>query len=38
MGDFLKTLNTKKEEFCVEAVEHDHYLKDVNFEVIKEQC
>jgi len=38
MGEFLQKLSLKKEEFCTEAVELDHYLDGVNFKDVKEQC
>ena len=38
MGDFLKKLDTKTEEFCDEAVEDDHYLTGVNWQIVKDEC
>ena len=34
----MKKLNTKTEEFCDEAVEDDHYLTGVNWQIVKDEC
>ena len=38
MGDFLKKLDTKTDQFCEEAKADDHYLIGVNWEIVKDDC